>query len=238
MTTQDQHAHSEKRRYESLPVALERDLLIAIAAHRRDYGNRHYHLIRDRAEFAPWVGSETGETGRKRFNRLVKKVGRPVKDGTGNRRKFEVAPDSGAMEKGARAPGPAVLTPDQVMAGGGIALAGWSELTELLREGPHDIELVRRAAFAPDPEGRGDILLNPELLLKANKALRAWVEGISKLSASYTSLFREREFAERLVELMTTQLADDPPRLSAMLEGLNHLIGDMGGMPATSVRKL
>ncbi len=45
----------------------------ALALHLREQGNCNWGMVREKAEFAPYIGAIAGETGKKRFQRWKKK---------------------------------------------------------------------------------------------------------------------------------------------------------------------
>ena len=96
------------------------------------------------------------------------------------------------------------------MAGGGLALTGFAELARMLTNAPADIEIVRQAALADNPDGLGKFAIDPELLLKAIKAQSDWVDSVERLSARFASVFATREFAEGVVQLISVNLAHLP----------------------------
>lgn len=74
MSSQDETPSNTKRSHERMPAALEGQMLRAVAEHRRQYGSKHYPLLREHPDFKPWIGKQTGETGRKCLQRMVKRV--------------------------------------------------------------------------------------------------------------------------------------------------------------------
>ena len=48
-----------KRKHDRIPPALKIEMQRAIALIRREYGSKHYDLVRERPEFAPWIGKAT-----------------------------------------------------------------------------------------------------------------------------------------------------------------------------------
>jgi hypothetical protein len=239
MNDDKKSASDGRREPVRIPPELEREMLEAISQHRRVHGSRGYKDLRNRADFAPWIGTELGETGRKRFQRLVRVVAGPMAPDRTKRHRGREANEqqmNWASDQARRAnaqSGIALsLAPEQVMAGGAMALSGFHELSQMLLNGPKDTELVKQAAFV---DGK---LVKPELLLAANKDQRAWAETIDRLSSRYASTFRTQEFAQRVMKLVFSVLADDPAKLNIALVGLNAIIADLNGLPATSTSAL
>ena len=241
MSSQDETPSTAKLSHERMPPALERQLLIAVAEHRRQYGSKHYPLLREHPDFEPWIGKRTGETGRKRLQRVVKRVSKRLpEDRTRPHKGRDVNDDqvAWAEERAATANAgsgvPIVVSPAQIMAGGGLALTGFVELARMLKNGPADLELVRQAALADDPDGAGKFAIDPELLLKAIRAQSDWVDKVERLSARFASVFATTEFAEGVVQLITVNLAHLPEERDATLQDLNDLVRQLGGLPATT----
>jgi len=61
----------------SVPPAIKAAILKAIPDHIRAHGRRHWDLLREREDFAAWIGRASGVAGKRRFWRWVRAVSQP-----------------------------------------------------------------------------------------------------------------------------------------------------------------
>lgn len=217
---------------------MQAEIARAIALNRREYGNKRYDLVRERPEFAPWIGDATGETGRKRFNRLVKVVREPLpKDRT---RPFQNRPvnegqHAWAQEESARANAkcmlPIRLTPEQMMAGGGTALIGFLGLQDIIAEGPADLQRVRAATLVDDPDGvGGKRTIDPDLLRKTVLTSIDFVKGVADLQRDYASIFPTLAFAAGAMRIALQAAGEDPAAQRSVVADFGALIQQFNGL--------
>lgn len=60
------------------PAAMQMEIKRVMAMHLREQGDCNWHVVRERPEFAPWIGEASGEAGRRKFFRWKKKLRRPL----------------------------------------------------------------------------------------------------------------------------------------------------------------
>jgi hypothetical protein len=169
----------------------------ALASHLREEGNCNWGVVREKLEFAPYIGAIAGETGKKRFQRWKKKLSRPLpKDRT---RPHEARPIVDAQYAWAAATANATEAPDnmlaltvrQIMGKGLTALRGYEHLAARLQQASDDLERIRQAALVLDPDGLDGLAAgNPELLLKVARENRELVQTMTAFVRQYTQIWK------------------------------------------------
>jgi hypothetical protein len=196
---------------------LQAKIAHAIALHRREWGNKYYDLVRERAGFAEWIGKEAGEAGRRRFSRMVRLVREPLpKDRTRphQRRDINIEQHEWAKAQANRAnisAGlPIHISTEQVMAGGPTALVGFQALCDLISQGPADLLRARAAWVIADPDAPGgERALDPVMLQKNVLARADFARVVADLQRSYSSIFATTEFAKGAVRIALDAAGED-----------------------------
>lgn len=210
----------------------------AVALNRREFGNQRYDLLRSDPEFEPWIGSSTGETGRKRLQRMVNKVREPLPhDRTKPHQYRDLNEEQHAWanvetaEANAQSSLPLRLTPSQVMAGGGAALTGFAALQDLIANGPEDLQRIRAAALVEDRSAPGGLrALDPKLLLKTVVASADFAKKVADLQRDYNSIFPTVAFAEGVMRIALEAAGDDREARRAVATNLGSLVQQLNGL--------
>lgn len=218
--------------------ALQAEIAKAIALHRRQYGNKHYDLVRERAEYAPWIGKEAGATGTQRFKRLVRRVRQPLpSDRTRPHQNRETNAEQQAWAEvetqraNAQCSLPIQLSPEQVMSGGGTALIGFLALQDLIVDGPTDLQRAREALLVDDPAGiGGKRTFAPELLQKNVLATVNFAKGVADLVRDYASIFPTRDFAVGLMRIALEAAGDNKDAQLRVTQQVGQLIQQLNGL--------
>ena len=236
----DPYEEPAKKTPNPVPAAAALEMLQAVAEHRRLYGSVNYHLLRQRPEFAQWIGHATGETGRKRLNRMVAKVKRPLPpDRTKPHQGREVndAQLEWAHRESARASAGEnsafPVSARQLMAGGAPTLEVLSTMGALLQQAIADVQCIREAAYRDSKTGHeGRVAADPDLALRAAREARALAKSLGEYQRFNTAIFREVEFSRGLVVIIAEETADDLARRDRLMTRLKELIHRLGGLPA------
>lgn len=214
----------------------------AIAEHIQKHGRKDWHVVRERPEFAPWIGAAAGPSAHKKFFRWVNRIAKPLpKDRT---RPHEGRETNEAHEAWARVQGhlasageqlPVPVSPRHIMANGNRAIAGYAELGRLLANGFDDVERVRAHALIDDPNGLGgQSAADPELLLKAGGRLSTLVQTALGIFREFNATWAREEFNHALVQMLGEALSGHSELHRQVMDGLAELVREFGGVPNAS----
>lgn len=239
--THDSEPAQEKP--DGMPAGLALVMLKAVAEHRRLYGSANYDLLREQPEFKPWIGRATGETGRKRLNRMVAKVKRPLPSdrtkphqGRGiNEEQLEWARrESERANSGEQNAFP--ISARQLMAGGAPVLEVLGTMGALLQQTIADVQCIREGAYRDSKSGHeGRAAIDPDLALRAAREARELAKALGEYQRFHTAILRDVEFARGLMVILREENADDIAKRDRMLMRVKELIHQLGGLPLRQV---
>ncbi len=130
------------------------------------------------------------------------------------------------------------LTVRQIMGKGLTALRGYDHLAARLQQSSDDLERIRQAALAVDPDGLdGLAAANPELLLKVARENCELAQTMTAFLRQYTQIWEGEQFIEDLVELVAEVLTDQPALHELILTGLQNLQKRHGGVLSQGQRQ-
>ncbi len=238
MSSQDRDQPRKVRRgREKCPDSVRTLIKRAMAMHLREHGNDDWDRVRERPEFAKWIGAESGEAGRRKFFRWKKSLSAPLPTSRTRPhagRELNEEQQAWARDAAEGATGSALaLSPRHLMANGGRALEGLHQLNAQLAEGFDDLERIRRVAFEADPNGHlGQVCVLPEVSLKTIRARCDLLKHAQDYLREYNAISAQEEFNEALVDLIHTTLASQPELRDELLSNLGRLVHDHFGAPA------
>ncbi len=221
------------------PAAVQMEIKRAMAMHLREQGDCNWRLVREHPDFAPWIGAASGEAGRRKFFRWKKSLRRPLpadrtRPHDGRELNDEQQAWARAAAQAAADAGNQLITlsPRHIMASGATALAGFPQLGARLGRLSDDVERLRRIALVEDPEGyNGWSVVDPELLLKADRAERELIQLQTAFLREYNALFALEAFNHELIALIEAELPDQPERRDRLLQRIAGLLSRHGGVP-------
>jgi hypothetical protein len=210
-------------------LGLKTEILAAIAEHLRVQGPRRWKLVRERLEFAPVIGEQAGEAGRRKFYRWLKSVREPMAaDRTRPHEGRTVAEDAlaDAAERARIAAErhlPAAPSPAFFMKLGAEAEVR-VDFVGAIDEVWNDFQLIRAQAFEDDGSG-GHRLKSPKVLMESAKSRLATIETVVRLVKEIYDLDALHRRYRCLSDIIITELADVPDiqmRVLDRLEALNN----------------
>ena len=206
---------------------LKADILIAIAEHLRLHGSRDWKLVRERPEFAPIIGKQAGEAGRRKFYRWLNKVSEPMPaDRTRPHEGRAVAEDAlaNAVERAqavvARhlqaAPSPALFM--RMGADADVKITLVAAIDEIWS----DLQLIRAHAFECDGSD-GHRLKSPKILGESAKSRVAVLESAVRLMKEIYDFAGLRRMYEAILNIIISELAEAPQTQARVLDRLQDL---------------
>lgn len=212
------------------------EILEAIGEHLREHGRKDWDRVREKPEFAPYVGRQAGEAGRRKFFRWVRDVVRVTPNDTTRPHEARVANEKHMAWAEANAADAQVEHPDIAIPAAFIAKMGVDgrrriNIEALARQTLEDIGRLRQAAFVKDPTAPGgervqDVALLERAVARSTKFLDTYERVGDRLwdIESY-----ERNFAV-LVDILTHDVPEDKmlPTMKRLKKLIDHrtLIGD------------
>jgi hypothetical protein len=214
-----------------LTAAMKMNIRQAIALHVREHGDCDWDLVRERPEFAPFIGKESGETGRKRLLRWKQELSRRVpQDRTKphEARELNEAHRAWAAEtaQAVAASGDLAYPPTelQVREQGVEAVKLAKLLTVRLQQNSDDIERMWWAAVSSDPDGvRGYSADDPKLLAKVVQARQQQMGLELAVLREANRIHESADYADAVLDLVASTLADQPGLRDQLLEGLSNI---------------
>jgi hypothetical protein len=213
-----------------VPPTLKPQIRRAMAAHLREHGDCDWDFVREHPEFAAYIGRQSGETGRKMFQRWKRELSAPLKpDRTRPKEGREIIEGHQAWAND-QAPAPADglpmrPTPTQLMAQGRSALRGHQVVAARLQQAAEDIDRLRQCALAPDPTGvNGLAVRDPQLLAGAVKLQHDNAHALTGFLGQVTKLQESQEFAQEIAIAIETELADVPDHRERVIARLEQIV--------------
>lgn len=232
----DEHGRT-KRAYLKMPAELELRFLRELAENIRLHKNKRYDLVRERDEYAPYVGRVAGAAGKQRFNRLKASLvepGRVNEPGASTPPPVKPEPEVWAEDPWPRSKlGPAVAR--ELAPGEAPVLLDLTAIGRVLADARLDIERIRQVALTDDPSAPGGRrALAPKLLLQAIRAAHESVERHMRLVDRVHALLSNNAFSMELFEFLREVLVDDPKKHEVVESGVQRLIRKHGSAPPPS----
>jgi hypothetical protein len=221
------------------PAKVKAAILPAIAQHIREHGRRNWDLVRERPEFAPWIGEAAGPSGRRKFFRWVEDVAkrlpkdrtRPHEARQANDDQFEWA-KAQAQQIAHQQNLPIAVASRHLMAKGAKAVEGYAFLARQMANGFEDLERVRAAALVDDPNGiGGKSVIDPKLLLKTIQTSTTLVQTTTGLYREYNATWERAAFQDALLDMVEDKLAGHPELRDEVLSGFQDVVDEFGGVP-------
>jgi hypothetical protein len=210
-------------RWSRMPGSLRLRLDRAIGEHLREHGARHYDLLRDDPLYSAWIGSHLGARGEKRLDRYISEVkGREAK-----RSRTRVTAESRCECLAAHSCSEAAATLQTMSQAAAPALS----YEELQRAARRDLALLERALSACiGPNGE---ILAPNHFFKLRRERRDTLRLSADLARRFSADVSAPIVMERVIERALHEGSGDPERARAMLEDINCILRDAGGLAAT-----
>jgi hypothetical protein len=206
---------------------LRDDILAAIAEHLRQHGSRQWKLVRERPEFAPIIGAQAGETGRRKFYRWLKKVSEPMPADSTRPHEGRAVAEAALADATERARAaaekhlPAAPSPAFFMKMGADAEVK-VDLIEALNEIWGDLQLIRSHAMEDDGSG-GHRVKSAKLLQDSAKNRLATVETVVRLIQDIYDIEALHRRYRSLSDIIISELADAPDIHARVLDRLDEL---------------
>jgi hypothetical protein len=206
---------------------LKDDVLAAIAEHLRQHGSGQWNLVRERPEFAPVIGAQAGEAGRRKFYRWRKKVSEPMPaDKTRPHEGRAVAEDAlaHATERARTAAEkhlPAAPSPAYFMKMGADAEVK-VDLIEAINEIWADLQLIRSHAMEDDGSGGRRVKSAKQLQDSAKNRLAA-LETVVRLTKDIYDIEALHRHYRSLSDIIISEVAGDPDVQARVLDRLDEL---------------
>jgi hypothetical protein len=206
---------------------LKADILAAIAEHLRQHGAGQWKLVRERPEFAPIIGAQAGEAGRRKFYRWLAKVSEPMPaDKTRPHEGRAVAEDAlaNAVERAQAVMAlhlPAAPSPTFLMKMGADADVKIN-MVAAVGEIWSDLQLVRAHAFECNGSD-GHRLKSTKILSESAKSRLAVLESTVRLMKEIYDFAGLRRMYQGIIDIIVSELAEDPQAQARVLDRLQDL---------------
>jgi hypothetical protein len=206
---------------------LKVDILAAIAEHLRLHGSRNWKLVRERPEFAPIIGAQAGEAGRRKFYRWRQSVSKPMPaDRTRPHEgravaEYVLADATARARTAAEKHLPAAPSPAYFMRVGADAELN-VDLIEAINEIWADHQLIRSCAMEDDGSG-GHRVKSAKLLQDSAKNRLATVETVVRLTKDIYDIQALHRRYRALSDIIISEVAGDPDIQARVLDRLDEL---------------
>jgi hypothetical protein len=213
---------------------LKAQILADIAAHVRVYGRASWELVREKPEYAPVIGKEAGEAGRRKFYRWVDVVCEPMGDDL-------TSPHAGRQENGVAlgaaqkrallaaqknipaAPSPAYLMRKGKDADNSINFLAMVE--RLLADGE---KLRATSVKADETAADGEKIANPFMFEKSITARLRVMDTALRVMQEIWDLDYQQRFYDAIVSIIVEELAPYPEAQRRAIERLAELNAKRG----------
>jgi hypothetical protein len=219
---------------------LKTEILVAISEHLRRHGPRNWKLVRERTEFAPVIGEQAGEAGRRKFYRWQKSVREPMAADKTRPREGRAAVEdalANAVES-ARAAAerrlPAAPSPAFFMKLGADAEVKVG-MVVAIEEVWGDLQLIRAHAFEDDGSG-GHRLKSSKVLMESAKSRIAVIETAVRLVKEIYDLDALHRLYRSIIDIIVTELAEAPDIQARVLDRLDALNNAQAMTPFAGAR--
>ncbi|MDP3173683.1 MAG: hypothetical protein Q8M88_04535 [Phenylobacterium sp.] len=228
MFVEDNTVPASAQKWARMPGAVQLQLERAIFSHMRKHGSRHYDLLRDDPQFAPWIGTHLGPRGEKRLDRLINRLrsNQPIKVRQSTNPSLRNSP-SGAQQQPEVRPDHSPECETYVLTGATGALS-YEEIEHQLRKLARNLEAVIKGCFNEYGE-----MTRPDLFFRSTREYRAILKAGADLAKSYNEQLNSDVFLKPLLERISQLKADDPKQADKLGEDIQELFLYAGGIAAT-----
>ena len=217
-------------------LAFKQRVKAAIAEHLQLRSEEPWDVLRELAEFAPFIGKEAGPTGARLFFRWLEEVTSPTPaDKTRPHEGRAQAESHQAWSKETAKVfvqrGSQLATPRMVMRYGRLL----PDLEQKALQSLSDAEALRLLATGHDPASpMGFQILHPKFFTDAHKMGLAALNCLAKLQAQQLELEDRAAVYEALISLIETELKDHPDLQRCVREGFLRIVSSdaSGGDPS------
>lgn len=221
---------------------MKRKILVAISDHMVEHGRHHWNLVRERPEFAPVIGKESGPAGQRKFYRWVAQVSQPIPpDKTRPHEARQVAEN--AMEIAslrARSAAdqnlPAVPTPSYFLRAGADA-ERQVNLLAVVNQTLIDAERLRDHAMRPDENTPGGAAIANEKAFDASIRRRLdVVQTAVNLRREIYDLEYYEKFYRAVGDIIIEELSAFPEVQGRVIERLAEFSRSQGMVVQAEIR--